>query len=163
MSAVAGHRGARDPDGELTSADLGDLRRLLGYMIPAAQEYGVPGADDPEIFADIVASLGRDQNDVRKALAMLRELSGKDFGAIDATTAQAAAKALLLREGPEILALGRAVLQCYYRDDRVIRSLGLEARPPFPKGHILEQTDWSLLDPVRGRARMWRDLDGRGS
>ena len=43
-------------------------------------------------------------------------------------------------------ALGRAVLQCYYRDDRVMRALGLEPRPPYPKGHVLEQGDWSLLD-----------------
>ena len=42
------------------------------------------------------------------------------------------------------------MLLCYYRDDRVMVSLGLEARPPFPKGHVLEQGDWSLLDPVRG-------------
>jgi hypothetical protein len=43
------------------------------------------------------------------------------------------------------------VLLCYYRDDRVMVSLGLEARPPFPKGYVLEQGDWSLLDPVRAR------------
>jgi len=43
------------------------------------------------------------------------------------------------------------VLQCYYRDDRVLRSLGLELRPPFPKGHVLPDGDWSLLDPVKKR------------
>jgi hypothetical protein len=48
------------------------------------------------------------------------------------------------------------VLQCYYRDDRVLRSLGLELRPPFPKGYGLEQGDWSLLDPVKARPLMWR-------
>jgi hypothetical protein len=45
---------------------------------------------------------------------------------------------------------------CYYRDDRVMVSLGLEARPPFPKGHVLEQGDWSLLDSVRARKPFWR-------
>jgi len=48
------------------------------------------------------------------------------------------------------------VLQCYYRDDRVLHSLGLELRPPFPKGYGLEQGDWSLLEPVKARAPMWR-------
>ena len=47
--------------------------------------------------------------------------------------------------------LVRVVLQCYYRDDRVLRSLGLELRAPFPKGYMLEQGDWSLLDPVKAR------------
>ena len=52
--------------------------------------------------------------------------------------------------------LVRVVLQCYYRDDRVLRSLGLELRPPFPGGYTLEQGDWSLLDPVKARPSMWR-------
>ena len=48
--------------------------------------------------------------------------------------------------------LVRVVLQCYYRDDRVLRSLGLEARAPFPQGYALEQGNWSLLDPVKARS-----------
>jgi hypothetical protein len=48
-------------------------------------------------------------------------------------------------------------VQCYYRDARVMESLGMEARPPFPKGYELEQGEWSLLDPVRDRGKMWRD------
>jgi hypothetical protein len=149
------------PGNELTPAELQDLRRLAGFMVPSSTDYSVPGADDAAIYADIVRSLGRDQNDVRKALAMLREMAGGDFAAIDEAKAEATAMALLRRQGPEITALGRAVLQCYYRDDRVIRSLGLEPGPPFPKGHSVEQGDWSLLDAVRNRPPMWRDVDGK--
>ena len=125
-------------------------------------EYGVPGADDEAIFADIVGSLGRDKSAVRNALVMLREITGGDFTELDETTAETAAMTLLSREGPEMIALGRAVLQCYYRDDRVFCALGIEPRAPYPKGHVLEQGDWSLLDTVRGRPRLWRDIDGVG-
>jgi hypothetical protein len=153
---------ADDPGSELTLAELRDLRRLAGFMVPSSTDYRVPGADDAAIFADIVRSLGRDQSAVRKALAMLRETAGGDFAAIDEAEAEATAMALLRREVPEITALGRAVLQCYYRDDRVIRSLGLEPGAPFPKGHTVEQGDWSLLDAVRNRPPMWRDADDKG-
>ena len=51
--------------------------------------------------------------------------------------------------GAAAATLVRVVLQCYYRDDRVLRSLGLELRAPFPLGYALEQGDWSLLDPVK--------------
>ena len=54
--------------------------------------------------------------------------------------------------GAAAATLVRVVLQCYYRDDRVLRSLGLELRAPFPKGYTLEQGDWALLDPVKARA-----------
>jgi hypothetical protein len=152
----------RESDTELTEADRRDLRRLAGLMIPASAEYDVPGADDPTILADIVHSLGRDRKAVRAALAALRDMAGGDFASLDEMRAEAAATTLLGRPDPMITALGRAVLQCYYRDDRVMRALGREPRAPFPKGHVVEQGDWSLLDAVRRRPRMWRDVDGSG-
>lgn len=150
-------------EAELTSGELRDFRRLAGFMVPASDEYGVPGADDAAIFADIVRSLGRDRSDVRAALTILREIAGGALVGLDEASAEAAAMELLARESPMITVLGRAVLQCYYRDDRVFRSLGLELHPPYPRGRVLEQGDWSLLDAVRGRPRMWRDVDGTGA
>ena len=141
----------------LTATELAELRCLAGFMVPASAEYGVPGADDEMIFADIVRSLGRDAPAVHAALAILREVAGGDFCSLDAEKAERAAMTLLNRDGPIVTALGRAVLQCYYRDDRVAHALGLEALAPFPKGRPLEQGDWSLLDAVRGRPQMWRD------
>ena len=64
---------------------------------------------------------------------------------------EAVAKEFRATGGGAAATLVRVVLQCYYRDDRVLRSLGLELRAPFPKGYTLEQGDWSLLDPVKAR------------
>src|SRR5262249_19801134 len=127
-----------DPRSKLTPAELRDLHRLAGIMVPSSLDYRVPGAHDTAIFADIVRSLGRDRNDVRKVVAILRDMAGGDFAAIDEDRAEAMAMGLLQRRESEITALGRVVLQCYYRDDRVIRSLAIEPGPPFPKGRSLE-------------------------
>jgi len=134
-----------------------DFRRLAGIMIPASEAFAIPGADDAAIFDDILHSLGRDRDDVRAALTRLADLSGGSFAELDPARQEAVAEAFLSGNTPEITTLGRVVLQCYYRDDRVMRSLGLDPRPPFPKGHTIEQGDWSLLDPVRARPKMWRD------
>lgn len=142
---------------ELTIGESRNLQRLAGFMVPSDAEYGIPGADDEIIFADIVRSLGRDAQAVRTALATLREIAGEDFCSMGAVKAEAAATALLGRDDAIVKALGRAVLQCYYRDARVLRSLNIEPVAPFPKGRALEQGDWSLLDAVRGRPPMWRD------
>lgn len=152
-----------DVSPQLTPTEVRDFRRLAGWMVPSSVEYRVPGADDATIFADVVRSLGRDRDAVRRALAQLRELAGGDFAELDEARAATTAMALLQRKNADVTALGRAVLQCYYRDDRVVKALGLEPRAPFPRGHALEAGDWSLLDAVRGRPRMWRDVDGRGS
>jgi hypothetical protein len=141
----------------LSPAETRDLRCIAGLMIPASTEFGVPGADDAIIFADIVGSLGRDLAEVRKALGGFAEIAGGTFAELDAARREAVAAAFRARGGAQAATLSRVILQCYYRDDRVVRSLGLEPRAPFPKGHPLEQGDWSLLDPVRARPKMWRD------
>jgi hypothetical protein len=145
------------PEAALSATESQDLHRIAGIMIPASAQYGVPGADDPLIFADVVASLGRDLDDVRGALAALARLAGGSFAGLDEARAAMVLEQFLTAGGTTATVLGRVLLQCYYRDDRVLRSLGVEPRPPFPKGHALEQGDWSLLDAVRGRPRLWRD------
>lgn len=142
----------------LNEAEIADLRCLAGMIIPASAKYGVPGADDDTIFADIVKSIGRDLSAVRAALARLRTLAGGPFAALDATHRAEVAAKLRADEGAPVNVLTRIVLLCYYRDHRVMISLGLEARPPFPIGHQLEQGDWSLLDPVRARKPFWRQV-----
>jgi hypothetical protein len=143
-------------DSLLTPAQRDDLRAIAAEMIPASDEFDVPGADDPAIQADIVATLGRDTEAVREALDELARLAGRPLASLDPARREAVALELRTKGGAAVATLTRVVLQCYYRDDRVVRSLGLEPRPPYPKGHVLEDGDWSLLDPVRARPPMWR-------
>lgn len=140
----------------LTDAELRDLRALAGLMIPASTRYGVPGADDELIFADIVKSLERDTTDTRTALRQLATLSEGAFGDLPPERRAEIAARFKQEGGAPLFALNRVVLLCYYRDDRVMRALGQEPRSPFPRGHVVEQGDWSLLDPVRKRPPMWR-------
>jgi hypothetical protein len=140
----------------LTPAQRDDLRSLAAMMIPESAEYRVPGADDAAIQADIIKTLGRDADRVREALDHLARLAGKPLADLDAGEREAVATQFRSTGGVAAAALIRVVLQCYYRDDRVLRSLGLELRPPFPKGYTLEQGDWSLLEPVKARPSMWR-------
>jgi hypothetical protein len=135
----------------LTQAQRDDLRTVAGMMIPASDEYKVPGADDAAIQADILATLGRDTAMVCAALDQLARLAGKPLAELDAARSEVVAQEFRATGGVAAATLVRVVLQCYYRDDRVLRSLGLELRAPFPKGYTLEQGDWSLLDPVKAR------------
>jgi hypothetical protein len=142
----------------LTETEIVDLRCLAGMIVPASARYAVPGADDDAIFGDIVGSIGRDHEAVRAALAALRSLAGGSFAALDAARRFEVAAKLRAEGGTPVAVLTRIVLLCYYRDERVMASLGLEVRAPFPKGHVVEQGDWSLLDPVRSRKPFWRTV-----
>jgi len=142
----------------LNADEAEDLRCLAGMIIPPSARHCVPGADDAAIQADILRSLGRDTGHVRSALGRLRSLAGGALVDLDASRRAEVAQALRAERRPDVAVLTRIILLCYYRDDRVMVSLGMEPRPPFPKGHVVEQGDWSLLDPVRARAPFWRPL-----
>ena len=139
-------------DNQLTRNQRDDLRTVAAMIVPVSDEYKVPGADDPVIQADILATLGRDTALVRQALDHLARLAGQPLAELDAARREAVAQAFRSSGGAAAATLVRVVLQCYYRDDRVLRSLGLELRAPFPKGYVLPDGDWSLLDPVKVRA-----------
>ena len=134
----------------LTSAQRDDLRVISRMMIPESDEYNVPGAD-AAIQGDIIATLGRDTKMMAAALDQIAKLAGKPLAALDEAKREAVVTEFRASGGAPAAVLARVILQCYYRDDRVLRSLGIELRAPFPKGHVLPDGDWSILDPVKAR------------
>jgi hypothetical protein len=144
----------------LSADELASFRLIAGMMIPASAKHGVPGADDEAIFADITRSFGRDAALVKQALGHLHTLGGGPFARLDDGQRAAVATDFRKSGGIALMRLSNIILQCYYRDDRVMRSLGMEPRPPFPKGFEVEQGDWSMLEKVRARGKIWRDAPG---
>lgn len=158
--AGEGGHGRREAVGPpaLDEIDLRSLRALVGLMIPADATLAVPGADDDLIYADIVRTVQREPAPARALLAAIQAMTDQAFGTLDPAAQEATAQALFSQGSAQLNAFFPAVVQCYYRDDRVMRSLGMEPRPPFPKGFELEQGDWSLLDAVRARPKVYRDV-----
>ncbi len=156
---------AAAPETRLSDAEVIDLGKIAGTMVPGDRALGMPGADDPLILDEIVRSLGRDLPLVREALAAIPAKSGGAFAGKDQEAREALINDWYAKGGAPAASLGRVIVGAYYRDDRVLQALGHEARAPFPKGYVLEQGDWSLLDVVRKRATFWRDdriLPARG-
>ena len=147
----------QDNSTALSPDECRSLQCLAEMMIPPSVEYDVPSAGDTVIFADILRSFGRDAEHVVVVLQMLDSISGGVFADLDPLRREVVAARLREAGGQSLLYLSQIILQCYYRDDRVMRSLDMEVRPPFPKGFAVEQGDWSPLDPVRARPTMYRE------
>ena len=137
------------------------LRGVAGTLIPASDEYGIPGADDEAIFARIlVLAAGRSES-IKSGVAALNALARehRDQGFLDANRPQQVA---LLRDEASSGFL-RQMIYCtatsYYQDGRVLESIDLKSTPPFPGGHEIEQGDWTLLDPVKARAPFYRRVE----
>ena len=148
-------------DSPLDADQEAALAAVVGAMIPASEEFAVPGADDPAIFADLLTLVKRHPEPVLEGLKALDDIAesrhGGRFGTLDEEARAATLDAFSRSGAAHLRAIVSMTVQVYYRDDRVMISLGMEPRPPFPKGFEVEQGDLSLLDPVRERGRIWRD------
>jgi hypothetical protein len=135
---------------------LGSLAEL---MIPA--EGDLPSAADAAIFAEIVHRLSECADLVNEGLTLLDSIGARPPGTFSALppAERLTAVSQLRAECPAFVSLFEAaVAACYYRDERVLRSLGLPARAPYPEGNAVNPTDWSMLDSVRERQPFYRSV-----
>jgi hypothetical protein len=137
------------------------LRALAGMFVPASADGRMPAAGDlPQLVEQIAASVAtvpalRAAIDAVQAEALARFGSG--FAALDDATRSVVLDELGERDGTSLRHLALETVTAYYQQDLVLERLGLEARPPFPKGFQVISGDLSLLGPVRARGRIWRD------
>jgi hypothetical protein len=148
----------------LSADELRCLAALLDVLIPPRQDGDLPGAGQLGIAKHLQSELDDDPGflaAMRSGLAALedraRTAGATHFAALDAPARVEALQAVAGAQPGFLPGVLFHTYVGYYRDDRVLRALGLEARPPFPEGYALEPGDLDRLDAVRRRPRMWRE------
>ena len=127
------------------------LACIVEFIIPCAPDQNLPGAGDLAILEDIVTIGKNDLPSLKKAISEFDTLaSGLTENLNDAAKAEVI-NSYRLQCSRSALFLQTITATAYYRDARVLEHIGVEARPPFPKGYHVEQSDLTLLDPVRKR------------
>ena len=138
------------------------LCAVADQIVPPSSKYDVPGAGDRQICKQVIHDVGERLPKLIETLATLnavaRELGGNDLGELPEPTHEGIASAFREAYPRAADRLAMWVTQCYYRDDRVLASLGIDARPPFPKGYEVETGDWAELEPVVNRRPIFRDV-----
>ena len=146
----------------ITDDELQTLAALANVIIPPSTAYAVPGAGDPEICRDIAAGARRAKR-LQRALGELNALSDAAheglFQALSDSEKMVVAEQFRKQHASSAGLIEALTIQAYYRDVRVMASLGIDPRPPFPEGYKPPEGDWSLLDPVRRRAPLFRKAD----
>lgn len=150
-----------------TNNFLSDLEKsilvaLLDVIIPADKARGLPSAAELN-FLEYLEEFGADH--VPKIKEELGELNKE---ALDKTSSlffelekdKQAKLCDLLRETKHRFARTILVqtLNCYYQDSRVLAAWGRKAGAQFPGGNEVPQGDLTLLDPVRKRGKIFRDI-----
>jgi len=148
---------------DFTEDEKRTLSALVDMIIPASEVHDVPSAADAAIFTTILSDAQRHRDRFGTALAALNELARQAhdvvFANLSADQRDSIATTFREEHADDAALIASVTAQCYYRDDRVMLSIGMEPRPPHPLGYVVEQGDWSLLDPVRGRDDLYRKTD----
>ena len=136
------------------------LASLAGMLIPASDKHDVPGADDDAIMTDIISTARQHADTLKSGLDTLNDHANKEHGtefvALNLKQRMAIIEHFQINAPHFIRSVVSITVQCYYQDARVMESLGMEGRAPYPDGFDLPQGDWSLLDPVKDRGEIWR-------
>jgi hypothetical protein len=147
---------------EATEKQRAALTAVLDALIPASDDGRFPGAGALGLADTIERDVPELQPLVSRALDELDEIArangAADFVSLDAAARAEALRTHVEREPGFLPGLVFQVYTRYYTEARVLEALGLEARPPFPKGYDLEQPDLeALLAPVRTGPRRYRE------
>ncbi|MFK7964033.1 MAG: gluconate 2-dehydrogenase subunit 3 family protein [Burkholderiaceae bacterium] len=150
------------PVSPFSATQSATLNALMNLMIPASADGKMPAASSLGLYDDLSSLPMPARNTLERGLNWLAAQSASRHGQAFADLTEAAASALVdtLRhdDAPFVNAFTLQTTGRYLQHDQVMNALGLEARPPWPKGYEVPQGDWGLLDPVRERGAVWRQV-----
>ena len=145
----------------LTRQQTRTLDAVLNLIIPPATERGLPGAAKVGVLAYMTREAPEAIPILVGELDRLDVESHRRFSLSPAAIDNASRLALIesiRREIPAYLdRLAFETYSCFYQDDRVLDVIGLEKRPPYPKGYEVDAGDLGLLEAVRSRGRIYRE------
>jgi hypothetical protein len=148
-----------------SSDELRTLACVLDLLIPPSGDGRLPGAGEIGIGARIDQLAQREPGfravvaDGITALdAMARRSDATEFATLAGEARLAALDEVAAAQPGFVPSLIFHTYAGYYQHGRVLEGLGLDPRPPFPTGHTLEPFDATLLDAVRRRAKLYRDV-----
>lgn len=146
----------------LTSAQLATLDAVLNLIVPASADGRMPAAAGVGVPAYLCVEAADVLPQLREELDELERRSrlrfARNFAALEEAERKSLVEELRAQTPAFMNRLAMETLACYYQHERVLEGLGLEARPPYPKGYAVAQGDLSLLEPVRARGKIYRDV-----
>jgi hypothetical protein len=146
----------------LSEAQRKTLAAVLNLIIAPSDDGRMPGAAEYDIWGYIHDAARTLASGIRDELERLdtqaRAQQGKPFATLDEAARQTLLEQMRAAEPRFMRDLARQTVACYYQQDRVLVAIGMQPRPPFPLGYEVAAGDLSLLDPVRARGRVYREV-----
>ena len=135
------------------------LTSLLNLIIPASEDGKMPGVFDIG-FIDYINNenqLSLIQEGLIRIIDETNNQYCQEFSALSVAEQLTIVNVLKRKLFRFFTDLTTQVVQYYYQHDDILNAIGLDARPPFPKGYDVEEGDILLLEPVFLRGKIYLD------
>lgn len=135
------------------------LASVLDEIVPPSADGRLPGAGQLGLAGYVAETLHKTPELASMVAQGLSDLENLARGRNASTFAALprADKLQLLNEWGFVLPLTIHAYTGYYQHAQVLEALGLEARPPHPKGYHMEPNDLTLLEAVQRRPKLYRE------
>ena len=135
------------------------LTVILNMIIPRSEDGKMPGAIDVGFFTfiDNTEKFFWIKEGINKIIDEAQNKYCNNFATLDVSEQKEIINQLRRKYLRFFNGLTIQVMQCYYKNEKVLELIGVEERPPFPNGYQIEKGDLSLLEPVFLRGKIYRD------
>lgn len=140
----------------MSEAQLELATQVLNRLVPP--HHGLPGTGDVGVigFMDRAGGaslpLRRVLTDVLAAIEAISQADyAASFGSLSIDRKTSVLQQIESANGPDFTELLRRTYAGYYSEPTVLDALGIDARPPQPRGYSLEPFDTAILERVRKR------------
>ena len=149
-----------------SDAQCAALDALMDLLIPASPDGRMPAARSLHLYSDVANMRPANRALFEEGLAALDrraiELHGttlaSPFARLPVGQAKRLVDALRDERSPFIQSFVAQTVGRYVAHPTVMPLLGLEARPMWPQGNVVAEGDWSLLDVVKQREKLYRKV-----
>ena len=131
------------------------LDAILDTLIPPSADGRLPGAGTLGL-APSIRERTSGADDVVAAGLAAAEATG--FADLDLDDRVAVLRELEASQPAFLATLLFHTYTAYYQQPQVLVGLGLEPRPPHPKGYELERGNLAALERVRARGKLYREV-----
>lgn len=131
------------------------LGLILDSLIPPSADGRMPGAGTLGLAEKVRSQTAASELAVTAGL-MAAEAGG--FAELDGPARASLLRRIEADQPAFIASVYPATCIAYYEHPEVQRALGLDPRPPYPKGYPLETGSLEGLDRVRERGKLYREV-----
>ena len=143
-----------------SDAQIELVTEVLNRIIPANEE--LPGAGEIAVnyLDEVVGGSPQLKRIFNHGLSQIEvgayRMYTQDFPGLSGEQIDVVLRQVEVDEGEFFDLLVRQTYNGYYTDPRIVELLGLEARPPQPLGHRVDQGNFTLVENVKNRGTAYR-------